>query len=47
MVLMSAVLIVIALVFNALSEGIFLSPENLYNIAQQTAVVGILATVMC
>jgi len=46
MVLMSAVLIVIALVFNALSEGIFLSPENLYNIAQQTAVVGILATVM-
>ena len=46
MVLMSAVLIVIALVFNILSEGIFLSPENLYNIAQQTAVVGILATVM-
>ena len=46
MVLMSAVLIVIALVFNVLSEGIFLSPENLYNIAQQTAVVGILATVM-
>ena len=46
MVLMSAVLIVIALVFNILSEGIFLSPENLYNIAQQTAGVGILATVM-
>ncbi len=46
MVLMSAVLMVIALVFNVLSEGIFLSPENLYNIAQQTAVVGILATVM-
>ena len=46
MVLMSAVLIVIALVFNIFSEGIFLSPENLYNIAQQTAVVGILATVM-
>ena len=46
MVLMSAVLIVIALVFNILSAGIFLSPENLYNIAQQTAVVGILATVM-
>jgi len=37
---------VIAVVFNVLSEGIFLSPENLYNIAQQTAVVGILATVM-
>ena len=46
MVLMSAVLVVIALVFNILSDGIFMSPENLYNIAQQTAVVGILATVM-
>lgn len=46
MVLMSAVLVVIALVFNMLSDGIFLSAENLYNIAQQTAVVGILATIM-
>ena len=46
MVLMSTVLVVIAVVFNVLSEGIFLSPENLYNIAQQTAVVGLLATVM-
>ena len=46
MVLMSGVLVVISLVFNILSEGIFLSAENLYNIAQQTAVVGILATVM-
>ena len=46
MVLMAGVLVVIALVFNVLSGGIFLSPENLYNIAQQTAVVGILATVM-
>jgi D-xylose transport system permease protein len=46
MVLMATVLVVIALVFNVLSDGIFLSPENLYNIAQQTAVVGILATVM-
>ena len=46
MVLMAGVLVVIALVFNLLSGGIFLSPENLYNIAQQTAVVGILATVM-
>ena len=46
MVLMAGVLVVIALVFNMLSGGIFLSPENLYNIAQQTAVVGILATVM-
>ena len=46
MVLMSAVLVVVALIFNILSDGIFMSPENLYNIAQQTAVVGILATVM-
>ena len=46
MVLMAGVLVVIALVFNLMSEGIFLSPENLYNIAQQTAVVGVLATVM-
>ncbi len=46
MVLMSTVLVVIALVFNILSDGIFLSAENLYNIAQQTAVVGILATIM-
>ena len=46
MVLMSSVLVAIAVVFNIFSDGIFLSPENLYNIAQQTAVVGILATVM-
>ncbi|MBL8336137.1 MAG: ABC transporter permease [Rhodoferax sp.] len=46
MVLMSGVLVVISVVFHVLSDGIFLSPENLYNIAQQTAVVGILATVM-
>jgi D-xylose transport system permease protein len=46
MVMMSGVLVLIALVFHVLSDGIFLSPENLYNLAQQTAVVGILATVM-
>ena len=46
MVLMATVLLVIAVAFNGMSGGIFLSPENLYNIAQQTAVVGILATVM-
>ena len=46
MVLMATVLVVITIIFNVLSEGIFLSAENLYNIAQQTAVVGILATVM-
>ncbi len=44
--LMGAVLVVVALIFNVLSGGIFLSPENLYNIAQQTAVVGIVATVV-
>ncbi|WP_310318329.1 ABC transporter permease subunit [Hydrogenophaga palleronii] len=44
--MMGAVLVAIALVFNVLSDGLFLSPENLYNIAQQTAVVGIVATVV-
>ncbi len=42
---MAGVLAVVAIVFNVLSNGIFLSPENLYNIAQQTAVVGIVAAV--
>ena len=46
MILMGGVLVVIALAFNLLTGGIFLSPENLYNIAQQTAVVGIVATVV-
>ncbi|MBT2303939.1 ABC transporter permease [Variovorax paradoxus] len=46
LLLMSALLVVMALVFHVLSGGIFLTPENLYNIAQQTAVVGIVATVM-
>jgi D-xylose transport system permease protein len=46
LVLMSLVLAAIAIVFNILSGGIFLAPENLYNIAQQTAVVGIVATVV-
>lgn len=44
--LMGAVLAVVAVVFDVLSGGLFLSPENLYNIAQQTAVVGIIATVV-
>jgi D-xylose transport system permease protein len=46
LVLMGAVLAAIAITFNILSGGIFLSPENLYNIAQQTAVVGIVSTVV-
>ena len=40
--IMAGVLIVMAAVFHALT-GNFLTPENLYNIAQQTAVVGIVA----
>lgn len=46
LVFMGGVLAALAGVFQALSGGIFLSPENLYNIAQQTAVVGIVSTVM-
>jgi len=46
LVMMGTVLAVIALVFNVLSGGIFLSAENLYNIAQQTAVVGVVATIV-
>ena len=43
---MGVVLVAVGLTFNLLSDGIFLSPENLYNIAQQTAVVGIVSTVV-
>jgi D-xylose transport system permease protein len=43
--IMAAVLAAMALVFHAFT-GHFLTPENLYNIAQQTAVVGIVATAM-
>jgi D-xylose transport system permease protein len=46
LVLMGLVLVAIAIAFHVLSGGIFLAPENLYNIAQQTAVVGIVATVV-
>ncbi len=46
LVMMASVLAAIVVVFNILSGGIFLSPENLYNIAQQTAVVGVVATVV-
>jgi D-xylose transport system permease protein len=46
LVLMCSVLAFTAVVFNLLSDGLFLKPENLYNIAQQTAVVGIVATVV-
>jgi len=46
LLLMCVLLAVMAIVFDMLSGGVFLSPENLYNIAQQTAVVGIVSTVM-
>ena len=46
LVLMSLVLALLAGGFQVMSDGIFLSPENLYNLAQQTAVVGIVSTVM-
>ena len=46
MLLMGGVLVAIALSLNIMTGGIFLSAENLYNIAQQTAVVGIVATVV-
>jgi D-xylose transport system permease protein len=41
--LMAAVLAVMAIAFHLLT-GNFLTPENLYNMAQQTAVVGIVAS---
>lgn len=40
--IMAAVLVAMGVVFHALT-GRFLTPENLYNVAQQTAVVGIVA----
>ena len=43
--IMAGVLTVMAVAFHVLT-GNFLTPENLYNIAQQTAVVGIIATAM-
>jgi D-xylose transport system permease protein len=46
LVIMGAVLAVMAIVLHLLTGGLFLSPENLYNIAQQTAVVGIVSTVV-
>jgi D-xylose transport system permease protein len=46
MVFMAGVLATITIIFHVLSDGLFLSPENLYNVAQQTAVIGIIATVM-
>lgn len=46
LLLMCVLLVAMTLAFHWLSGGLFLTPENLYNIAQQTAVVGIVSTVM-
>ena len=46
LVMMGLVLGVMSIVLHVLTGGLFLSPENLYNIAQQTAVVGIVSTVV-
>ena len=46
LILMCVLLVIMAVVFSVMSGGVFLSPENLYNVAQQTAVVGIVSTVM-
>ena len=46
LLLMGVLLALMGIAFHVLSDGVFLSPENLYNIAQQTAVVGIVSTVM-
>jgi len=46
LLLMAVLLLGMGVAFHVLSGGVFLSPENLYNIAQQTAVVGIVSTVM-
>ena len=46
LLLMAVLLVGMGVAFHVLSGGVFLSPENLYNIAQQTAVVGIVSTVM-
>jgi D-xylose transport system permease protein len=43
---MAGVLLLLAIGFHGLSDGLFLTPENVYNLAQQTAVVGILAAVV-
>src|SRR5512144_3000606 len=46
LLLMGVLLALMGIAFHMLSDGVFLSPEKLCNIAQQTAVVGIVSTVM-
>ena len=43
LILMCVLLVIMAVAFSVMSGGVFLSPENLYNVAQQTAVVGIVS----
>ena len=43
---MLGVLAVMAFGFDALSDGVFLTPRNLYNLAVQSSVVGVMATGM-
>jgi len=40
---MIAALIVIAIVLNVMTKGLFLSPENLYNLSIQTCVIAVMA----
>ncbi|MFN0039244.1 MAG: sugar ABC transporter permease [Burkholderiales bacterium] len=46
MAAMAGVLVLLSVAFHFFSGGLFLTPENLYNLMQQTAVVGIVATVV-
>jgi D-xylose transport system permease protein len=46
LLLMCVLLAALSIGFHIFSGGLFLTPENLYNLAQQTAVVGIVSTVM-
>ena len=46
MLAMVAALLVIWIIFSLLTDGIFLTPRNLYNLAVQSTVVGVLATGM-
>jgi D-xylose transport system permease protein len=43
---MVAALVVIAIGLNILTQGLFLSPENLYNLSIQTCVIAVMATGM-
>ena len=46
MLAMVAALLIIWIMFSLLTGGIFLTPRNLYNLAVQSTVVGVLATAL-